>query len=379
MATAEIIAIGTELLLGVTQDTNTHYLANALRSMGIDLYRTTVIGDNEKRITEMVNEALNRADIVITTGGLGPTIDDPTRNAIANAFSVSLQFHQDLWDEICERFKHYGRIATENNKRQAYIPANAIVIRNPVGTAPSFYIHHQNKLLVSLPGVPKEMEHLFTNEVRPLITKLFPEHALILTKTLHLIGIGESYVDQWIGEFEKLSNPTVGLCAHASQIDIRITAKAAKEDEARLKIDPVYTHIYTQLKDYIYGEDEETIEMVISSLADKQNESIFIHLINHQNSILENLSQKIQCIEAVEGINDEQQAFEYLQSNSSNQNAQHLAFAVFDKTDKMELLIVDSLNKQNNPIVRSFLGPRGDFPQWLSNNELGYLFSILKA
>ncbi len=141
MPTAEIIAIGTELLLGETADTNTRFVARVLRSLGIDLFRTQTIGDNADRIAETVRQALERADIVITTGGLGPTVDDPTRQAIADSVGVPLEFHPELWEQITARIARYGRTPTENQKRQAYIPKNAIVIENPVGTAPAFIVN----------------------------------------------------------------------------------------------------------------------------------------------------------------------------------------------------------------------------------------------
>ena len=158
MTQAEIITIGTELLLGETLDTNTRYLAQQLRHLGVDLFRATSIGDNPLRIAEMIRESLSRAEIVITTGGLGPTIDDPTRNAAAIAFNVEMDFHADLWKEIYRKFQVRGAIPSDNNQKQAFLPANAVAIHNPVGTAPAFYIAEQKKLLVCLPGVPAEMK-----------------------------------------------------------------------------------------------------------------------------------------------------------------------------------------------------------------------------
>ena len=140
MTTAEIITIGTELLLGETTDTNTRFIAQTLRGLGIDLYRTQTVGDNAARIAEVIREALQRAEIIITTGGLGPTVDDPTRQAIADATGTQLEFHPELWEQIVARIARYGRTPTENQKRQAYIPKGAVVIENPVGTAPAFIV-----------------------------------------------------------------------------------------------------------------------------------------------------------------------------------------------------------------------------------------------
>ena len=140
MPSAEILTIGTELLLGETIDTNSNFLARSLRDAGIDLFRLTTVGDNTKRIAQAIQESLERCDIVLTTGGLGPTIDDPTRDAVALALGVKPEFHPELWDQIKSRFQKLGRIPTENNRRQAYIPEGAVAIENPVGTAPIFII-----------------------------------------------------------------------------------------------------------------------------------------------------------------------------------------------------------------------------------------------
>ncbi len=140
MPTLEIITIGTELLLGEIQDTNSTYIARTLRDHGIDIYRITTIGDNAGRISSAITEALTRAEIVITTGGLGPTVDDPTREAVAMATDRELEYREDLWEVIQERFKLYGRKPTENNRRQAYIPKGALPIENPVGTAPCYVV-----------------------------------------------------------------------------------------------------------------------------------------------------------------------------------------------------------------------------------------------
>jgi molybdenum cofactor synthesis domain-containing protein len=150
MPTAEIIAIGTELLLGEIQDTNTQFLARQLRNIGIDLYRSTQIGDNTERIAAVIQEAMDRSDIVITTGGLGPTVDDPTREAVARAFGVQTVYHPELWQQILERYRSYSRQPTENNRRQAYLPYNAIAIENPVGTAPAFRVETAKNVIISL-------------------------------------------------------------------------------------------------------------------------------------------------------------------------------------------------------------------------------------
>ncbi len=268
MPSAEILAIGTELLLGVTLDTNTQYLARALRDTGVDLYRTTIIGDNEDRIATAVREAIERCNILITTGGLGPTVDDPTRQAVAKAINTELRFHPELWEQILERFSKFGRTPTENNRRQAYIPAGAIVIPNSVGTAPAFRVDKGTSTIICLPGVPREMEYIYLNEVRPFLKSHYHLQGIIRVHTLHLSGVGESQVDSWIAHLETLTNPTVGLSAHSGRIDIRITAKADDPEAADQMIAQLLPELRDLLGENLYGENETTLEAVIDEYLD---------------------------------------------------------------------------------------------------------------
>lgn len=260
MPPAEIISIGTELLLGEIVDTNAQFLAKVLRETGIDLYRKTTIGDNAARIAAAIREALSRADIILTTGGLGPTVDDPTRQAVALALERDLEYRPELWEQIQARFRRYNREPTENNKRQAYIPQGALAIENPVGTAPAFIVEVNGKTIVSLPGVPREMEHLMRHVVIPYLRNRYQIHTIIKMRILHTAGLGESQIDQVINELETMANPTVGLSAHAGQVDIRITAKADSSEEAEALIAPVEKTIRNMLGEWIYGIDQETLE-----------------------------------------------------------------------------------------------------------------------
>lgn len=266
MASAEIIAIGSELLLGETQDTNTHYLLSKLRDCGIDVFRTTMIGDNASRISKVIQEALTRSDIVITTGGLGPTIDDPTREAVALSFGCNLIFDEQLWQQIYDYFKKMNRNPTENNKRQAYLPELAAPILNPVGTAPAFYIYQKDKLLISLPGVPMEMKYLTEETVVPLLKRYYPENEIILVRTLHSYGLGESVIDELVSDLEKTSNPTLGLSAKFGQIDLRITAKGKTFLETKKMISDFEGLIRKRLGINIFGSDDETLISVTNHL-----------------------------------------------------------------------------------------------------------------
>jgi competence/damage-inducible protein CinA-like protein len=284
MPSAEIITIGTEILLGEIVDTNTRFLARALRGLGVDLYRTLTIGDNAQRIAEAIQDSMRRADIVITTGGLGPTVDDPTREAVARAVGVETEFRAELWEQVKAVVARYGRVAGENQKRQAVVPQGAIAIPNPVGTAPSFIVEYPPLLsgepsllniggashgpgvrsgaIISLPGVPQEMEYLFHHAVIPYLQKNFHLNSVIKVRLLHTSGMSEANVDDHVGEFELLSNPTVGLAAHSGVVDIRIAAKAESEEEADRLIEEVETKIRARLGTVIFGADDETLPRV---------------------------------------------------------------------------------------------------------------------
>lgn len=271
MPSAEIITIGTELLLGEIVDTNSQYLAHSLRNVGIDLHRITTVGDNVNRIAEVIQEASRRCDIIISTGGLGPTVDDPTRDAVALAVGVKTEFHPELWEQIQARFRKFGRIPTENNRRQAYIPVGATAIENPVGTAPIYFLTYDSCLIISLPGVPREMEYLMELEIIPLFRQHYDLHGIIQSRVLHTVGIGESQIDHLIGDLEKLTNPTVGLAAHSGQVDVRITAKADSKDDAEKLIIPIDKMIRDRLGDCIYGIDQDKLEQIaLNSIANHQ-------------------------------------------------------------------------------------------------------------
>lgn len=262
MPSAEIITIGTEILLGEIVDTNSAWLARKLRDLNIDVFRTSTVGDNTTRIAEVLRETLQRADIILTTGGLGPTVDDPTREAVALAFGVETVYLPELWEQIVERMQRFGRTPTENQKKQAFIPKGAIPIKNPVGTAPAFIVERGDKCVISLPGVPREMEYLAEHEVFPYLRTRYQLRGIIKARVLHTAGMGESVIDEQIGELEKLTNPTVGLAAHYGIVDIRITAKAESEEEADTRIREIETAIRGKLGRVIYGADGETLENV---------------------------------------------------------------------------------------------------------------------
>ena len=378
MAVAEIVTIGTELLLGEIQDTNSRYIARFLRDIGVDLYRLSTVGDNVQRITATLQEALMRADIVITTGGLGPTVDDPTRQAVAKTFNVPLEFHEELWEQILERYKQYGQKPTENNKRQAYIPANSIPILNPVGTAPAFAYELGTKVVISLPGVPREMEYLIEHFVRDYLKRRYGlQETVIKPWVIHTISKGESTIDEIIGDLEELSNPTVGLLAHPGQTDIRVTAKAGSLAEAEQMMAPVLQRIREQLGKYIYGENETTLEEAVGRLIAEHNVSVEIIEVGTKGEILSKLKSQVPDLangEFIDSYVSNETLKTLLKESQAQQNADlALGVRLVSNGDKQDLLLVlrgEEIIKEGE---RSYGGPPGDGQIWAVNSALDYL------
>lgn len=265
---AEIVMIGTELLLGEIVDTNANLLAKKLREIGLDLYYKTTVGDNEARITQVLNLALDRSDVVITSGGLGPTVDDITRQTVAKATGRKLIYSTELEQQIAARFRSFGREMADNNKRQAYIPEGALPLRNPVGTAPCFLSEDVNGrgFIISLPGVPRELEYMMTHTVVPLLVERMGGAKVTKIRILRTCAVGESNVDRAIGDLMTERNPTVGLAAHAGQTDVRITAKADTEAKADALIATMEAKVRERLGVAIYGVDKETVPEVVGGL-----------------------------------------------------------------------------------------------------------------
>jgi nicotinamide-nucleotide amidase len=298
---AELIAIGAELLLGEISDTNSAHIARTLRGLGLEVRWMTGVGDHEARIAELVRLAAQRSPVVITTGGLGPTVDDPTREAIARAFERPLEYRPELWAQIEERFRRFGRKPSENNRRQAHIPAGARVLENPVGTAPAFIVEHDHGAVIALPGVPREMEHLLAHAVIPYLREKFNLTGIIKAKVLRTVGMGESMVDEQVGEFEKLANPIVGLLAHSGQVDVRITANAATEAEADALMAPIEAQIRERLGEFIYGEGDETVEGVTGRLLVTRGKTLAVAEAGTEGQLAGRLAALPQAAEVFRG------------------------------------------------------------------------------
>jgi nicotinamide-nucleotide amidase len=258
---AEVIAIGSELLLGQIIDTNSSYIARILAENGIELVQTSTVGDDIERMEEVLKSATARSQVIITTGGIGPTEDDLTREAVAHIAERPLAFQPFLMDQIEAIFKKRGFRMSENNRKQAYIPQGAIPIENPKGTAPGFIVEGENWSTISLPGVPSEMEYLMQNTVVPYLRKRFRlQRQVIQYKVLRACGLGESAIGLQIKDLMKESrNPTVGTLASVGDIQIRITAKADNPEEASSLIQTMEEEIRRRLGTLIYGVNRETL------------------------------------------------------------------------------------------------------------------------
>lgn len=270
---AEIIAVGTEILLGDIVNTNAQFLAQELASLGIDVYYQTVVGDNPKRLEDTLFHAFSRADLVITTGGLGPTEDDLTKETGAKYFNEKMKLDERALGRIKKYFDKTGRIMTENNVKQAYVPENAIVLYNDNGTAPGILLEKNNKIMVMLPGPPKEVIPMFTEQVKPYLSK--KQEYTFISRVLRVANVGESAMEMQVKDIiHRQENPTVAPYAKGMESILRITAKAKNEEEAEKLISPVAKEIYDVLGDAVYAEGETNLQTVVAKLLLEKNKTI---------------------------------------------------------------------------------------------------------
>ncbi len=263
MVKAEIISVGTELLLGQIVNTNAQFLALQMAELGIGLYFQTVVGDNEMRLMEAVHQALARADVLIITGGLGPTEDDITRETVAKAFAKDLVYVPEIEAELQRIFS--GREMPANNLRQAYLPRGAVVLPNPHGTAPGLALkHHLGQLIFLLPGPPREMQPMFRNFVIPYLQEQGMLNGRVISRTLHFVGIGESKVAEVLSDLiSNQSVPTIALYSKLGEVDVRLTAHTTGVAAADSLFSPVRAAILARLQPYFYGEDECTLARAV--------------------------------------------------------------------------------------------------------------------
>ena len=271
----EIITVVTEILLGDILNTNCRYLSRELAAMGIEMYYQITVGDNEERLLKTLEESLNRSDIVICTGGLGPTEDDITKEVCAKYFGYELELHKPSLDAMIERFKHMNRVPTKNNEKQAYFPKEAYILKNDNGTAPGCIMEKEGKMIVVLPGPPREMESMFENYVKPYLSKLTDD--VIESEVLRIIGVGESKVENDILDIiDSQTNPTIATYAKGYECTLRITAKAKSVEEAKELIKPMSDEMKRRFGQSLYATGETSIEEVVSKMLVENNLKIAV-------------------------------------------------------------------------------------------------------
>ena len=270
---AEIIAVGTELLLGDILNSNAQYLSQELAALGISVYFQTVVGDNADRLLNAYEIAFSRADIVITTGGLGPTEDDLTKEVASKYFNKKLIVDEKSLQDITDYFNAQNYKMTENNKKQAYIPEGAEILKNEKGTAPGIMIEEENKMLFMLPGPPLENTYMFENYVKPVLQS--KTDRVFVSRAIHICGVGESTAESMINDLiDSQTNPTIAPYAKQSSVMLRVTASAENEQEAQALIKPTVDELYNRFGENIFGENDATLEGEVVRVIESKNMTI---------------------------------------------------------------------------------------------------------
>ena len=258
--TAEIISVGTELLLGNILNTNAQYLSRELAELGITVQRESTIGDNQGRLADFVNEAKNRCDLLVFTGGLGPTADDLTKETVAACYGDTLVFDESEWEKITGYFARSGRVTTPNNRKQAMVPVKGHKIINHHGTAPGAWFEQEGRCAVLMPGVPSEMKAMWNESVRPLLMKR--QNCTLHSVTLRVLG-GESSLEYQVRDLLENANPTAAIYCKTGECEIRITARAASDAEGEKMCREYAKKFYDLLGDAVYDEDVAGLEETV--------------------------------------------------------------------------------------------------------------------
>lgn len=382
---AEIIAIGSEILLGEIIDTNSSAIAKKLQSIGMPLYYTSTVGDDLGRMVAVIQQGLARSDVVITTGGLGPTVDDLTRQALAQAVGRPLVFDEGLLAQIEERFRRWGRPMSGNNRQQAFRPEDSIPFENPVGTAPCFIVEHQGHVALCLPGVPSEMEYLMDHAVLPFLRERFKLTGIIKSRALKVSGAGESVVDEQVGDLEKLSNPAVGLNAHSGMVVIRITATADNEEAADRLINPVEASVRERLGRLVFGADADTLEDVVLAELARRGQTLSVVECGTGGRLSEKLARAAQgkgvfcggrMLELPSAIDGNELAWMAAQQAKTDWG---LACAVVQSDAGMRLCVGVWNQNPGTHWQRGFGGHPALAAEWSSNMALDALRQVLLA
>src|SRR5512136_840074 len=270
---AEIIPVGTEILLGNIVDTNSSFLANQLPLLGIDLYFISTAGDNQKRLVDTLKRTWKRADIIITTGGLGPTQDDITREAISELVNEELQVDEKLWQELRDMLRDYLREVPQSNIRQATTISSAQIIPNHMGTAPGWWVEKDKHIIIALPGPSDEMKMMWQEGILPKLKQRVTGE-VILSRVIKTFRLAEAKVDEMVAHISGSYNPTLATYINPDGVYLRITAKAKTETEAHRLIGQSEEQIRNILSPYIWGVDDDTLGSVVGRLLKAKNWSL---------------------------------------------------------------------------------------------------------
>jgi nicotinamide-nucleotide amidase len=269
---AEILSCGTELLLGHITDTNATYLAQSLAAQGIDLYHVSQVGDNQERIVELLHQAWQRSELIIMTGGLGPTEDDLTRESISALLGETMALDAVLEKQLRERYAHAASSMPQSNLKQATLIPSAQSIINPVGSAPGWWVEKDKHILVAMPGVPREMFRMWENEVVPRLASY--TGGLIFTRLLRVYGLGESAVEEVLEPLIHTTNPTLATYAKPDAVDVRITAKGARADDALQLVAAMEDKARALLGAHVFGIDGDTLASVTGRMLQARKQTL---------------------------------------------------------------------------------------------------------
>ena len=262
---AEILSIGTELLLGQIVDTNANFLAQQLPTLGLDLYYVSQIGDNLQRLSDAIRRGLERSDVIICSGGVGPTEDDLTREAIADVLGETPTVQPDLEKQLREFFTRRGRTMPARNVKQATTIPSGTYLPNPIGTAPGWWVQRDGKIIVAMPGVPHEMRKMWEEQAQPRLAKLIGG-GVIVSRTLKLAGIGESHAEEALGDLTHSTNPTLATYAKSDGIHLRLTAKAATQQEAERQLERFEPRVKERVAEWVYGGESDSFPAVVGAI-----------------------------------------------------------------------------------------------------------------
>lgn len=271
----EVITTGTELLLGEILNTNFPYISKHLNSLGFDVLYQTTVGDNPERMRRVIEHALERADVVITSGGLGPTRGDITKEVVMDICGLESYLDMTTLCRLYEFLAQKGVEPSENNEKQAYVPVGAEVLENPVGTAPGLWLEHQGKLIILLPGPPHEVEAVCEEQLWPRLLERYPENGMLLSRNLRLRGIGESAAATKIDDLVlNQTNPTIALYAQHGEVRVRISAKAKTKKETERLLNEMEAKVRARLESFIYGVDGESMASTLGQKLKARGETI---------------------------------------------------------------------------------------------------------